>query len=226
MATPERKPSRRTRERILEAALRLYNDLGEPQVSTTLIAAELGISAGNLHYHFRRKDELTAALVEAYAAEMENILPPASWRARHVEDSWFLLHVVFETVWKHRFLFRDLTGLMARDRKIATRIKGIIQRSAASVRGVCEGLRNEGQLTATPAELDALVRNIVVVTFYWIPFEQARDPRQQVDDALLTRGAYQVLMLVAPFLESPARSHLEALARQYAAPERDSAARA
>lgn len=223
MATSERKPSRRTRERILEAALRLYNELGEPQVSTTLIAAELGISAGNLHYHFRRKDELTAALVEAYAAEMESILPPDTWRATHVEDSWFLLHVVFETVWKHRFLFRDLTGLMVRDRRIASRLKGVIQRSAASVTGVCEGLRNAGQLIASPMELEALVRNIVVVTFYWIPFEQARDPRQSVDNALLARGAYQVLMLVAPFLIPPAREHLEALARQYVVGERRSA---
>lgn len=220
MATTERKPSRRTRERILEAALRLYNELGEPQVSTTLIAAELGISAGNLHYHFRRKDELTAALVDAYAVEMEAILPPDTWRATHVEDSWFLLHVVFETVWKHRFLFRDLTGLMARDRKISSRLKGVIQRSAASVSGVCTGLHGAGQLVASPLEIEALVRNIVVIAFYWIPFEQARDPRQHVDDALLSRGVYQVLMLVAPFLVPAARAHLESLARQYVTQEK------
>ena len=38
------KPKRRTPERILEASLRLFNDFGEPNVSTTVIADDLNIS--------------------------------------------------------------------------------------------------------------------------------------------------------------------------------------
>ena len=34
----ERKAPRRTRERILELALRLFNEFGEPNVNTTLIS--------------------------------------------------------------------------------------------------------------------------------------------------------------------------------------------
>ena len=74
-------PGRRTRERILDATLALFNERGEPQVSTSLIATELGISAGNLHYHFRRKDELSAALLDRFVVEFDAVLPPAGWRA-------------------------------------------------------------------------------------------------------------------------------------------------
>jgi hypothetical protein len=41
-----KKPPRRTAERILEVTLDLFNRFGEPNVSTTLISAELGISSG------------------------------------------------------------------------------------------------------------------------------------------------------------------------------------
>jgi len=46
-----RKAPRRTAQRILEAALDLFNRFGEPNVSTTLVAGELNISPGNLYYH-------------------------------------------------------------------------------------------------------------------------------------------------------------------------------
>ena len=50
------KKPRRTAERILEVTLELFNRFGEPNVSTTLISAELNISPGNLYYHYPAKD--------------------------------------------------------------------------------------------------------------------------------------------------------------------------
>jgi hypothetical protein len=73
----------------------------------------------------------------------------------------------------------------------------------------------QGLMTATGAELDALAENIAVVALYWLSFETARHPRQAPDGAGMARGAYQVLMLVAPFLQLESRSHLERLAREY-----------
>ena len=62
----EAKKPRRTAERILEVTLDLFNRFGEPNVSTTLISAELHISPGNLYYHYPAKDELINALFDRY----------------------------------------------------------------------------------------------------------------------------------------------------------------
>lgn len=212
-------PGRRTRQRILDVTLALYNELGEPNVSTSLIATELGISAGNLHYHFRKKDQLSAALLEQFVAELDGLLPPEGWRAENVEDVWFLLHVILETLWKYRFLFRDLSGIMARDRRAGARLAVVFEKSVTAARGICLGLAERDALLATGAELDALSTNIAVVALYWLSFESARHPRRDVSGGGMARGVYQVLMLVAPFLTPQGRIHLETLAQQYLAQE-------
>ena len=68
------KPKRRTPERILETALRLFNEFGEPNVTTTVIADEMNISPGNLYYHYRNKDEIVNALFARYEREISELL--------------------------------------------------------------------------------------------------------------------------------------------------------
>ena len=214
-AEPRTRPARQTRQRILDTTLALYNDLGEANVSTTLIATEVGISAGNLHYHFRKKDQLTGALLDQFVSEIDELLPPDNWRANDVEDAWFLLHVIFECIWKFRFLFRDLSGIMSRDRRAGHRLTQVFARAVDTSRGICLGLTESGMLEATAAEIEALARNVTVVTLYWLSFDTVRNPRRDQSDGAIAAGVYQVLMLVAPFMRVNGRANLEYLAAQY-----------
>src|SRR6478752_5135675 len=85
------KKPRRTAERILEVTLDLFNRFGEPNVSTTLISAELSISPGNLYYHYPAKDELINSLFDRYERALGELLGAAG-DVRDVEDAWFFLH--------------------------------------------------------------------------------------------------------------------------------------
>ena len=92
------KKPRRTAERILEISLDLFNRYGEPNVSTTLISAELGISPGNLYYHYPAKDELINALFARFEKALGEILPAADG-VENVEDAWLFFHMLFELIW-------------------------------------------------------------------------------------------------------------------------------
>jgi AcrR family transcriptional regulator len=146
----QRKPPRRTRERILELALRLFNEHGEPNVTTTAIADEMNISPGNLYYHFRNKDDIVNALFEQYERDIDALLAlPGRRREADVEDAWLFLHLLFETIWRHRFVYRDLSDLLTRNRRIETRFKGILDHKTRAARSLCDGLAATGQLQAS-----------------------------------------------------------------------------
>ena len=60
----------KTRDRIIMAALELFNERGESNVTTNHIAAHLGISPGNLYYHFRNKEEIIHSIFDEYASDL------------------------------------------------------------------------------------------------------------------------------------------------------------
>src|SRR5271165_943523 len=121
-----KKPPRRTRERILETALAMFNELGEPAVAATSIALEMGISPGNLYYHYHSKEAIVAALFAAFRQEIEATLAAPEERLPNAEDCWLFLHLVFEAIWKYRFIYRDVNDLVARYHLIEVQFRRIL----------------------------------------------------------------------------------------------------
>ncbi|MBC7957836.1 MAG: TetR/AcrR family transcriptional regulator, partial [Cytophagales bacterium] len=134
-----KKAPRRTAERILEVTLELFNRFGEPNVSTTLISAELGISPGNLYYHYPAKDELINSLFERYEKALGELLG-ASEGVRNVEDAWFFLHSLFEIIWEYRFLYRDLNDLLSKNRMLETHFQTVLKDKTRAIRNLLAAL--------------------------------------------------------------------------------------
>lgn len=211
----ERKPKRRTRERILETSLRLFNEFGEPNVTTTVIADELNMSPGNLYYHFHNKDEIVNALFADFEREIEKLLGATGRRSASVEDIWLFLHLLFEIIWRHRFLYRDLADLLTRNRLLEVHIGRILEHKVKAAIGACEGLVESNEMRASPAEIQALATNMAALATCWLSFEYARNPRRHIEGEALGRGVYQVMAMLAPFLLGDARLLLERLSTEY-----------
>ncbi|MBK6004601.1 TetR/AcrR family transcriptional regulator [Ramlibacter ginsenosidimutans] len=213
-----RKAPRRTAERILEVTLDLFNRFGEPNVSTTLIAAELGISPGNLYYHYPAKDALINSLFDRYENALSALLPAAG-EVRDVEDAWFFLHTLFELIWQYRFLYRDLNDLLSKNRHLETQLQQALHDKTLAVHALLQGMGSGGAVHIDPGELQPTATSMVVVLTFWLSFEYARDPRHALETAnaqqALLRGAHHVLHLLVPYLEPAQRAHLLQLAGAY-----------
>lgn len=217
MVKPIKKP-RRTAERILDTTLELFNRFGEPNVSTTLISAELGISPGNLYYHYPAKEELITKLFDRYDAALTELLRAAD-DVSNVEDAWLFLHLLFELIWSYRFLYRDLNDLLSNNRKLETHFQFVLQHKTRALRAVLDGIAAASGLAIEPREAEPVATAMVVVLTYWLSFEYVRNPRHALEPdhagAALLRGAFHVLCLLAPYLDYAQREHLHALAAHY-----------
>jgi AcrR family transcriptional regulator len=213
-----KKAPRRTAERILEVTLGLFNRFGEPNVSTTLISAELNISPGNLYYHYPAKDELINALFDRFERPLNELLG-AGDDVRNVEDAWFYMHTLFELIWQYRFLYRDLNDLLSKNRRLETHFQSILKNKTHSIKALLDGMRRGGALQIDSREIDTTATSMVVVLTYWLSFEYVRDPRNALEEqnaqAALLRGGQHVLNLLAPYLEPGQRSHLLNLSDAY-----------
>lgn len=216
-----KKAPRRTAERILEVTLELFNRFGEPNVSTTLISAELGISPGNLYYHYPAKDELINSLYDRYERALNELLN-ASDNVRDVEDAWFFLHSLFELIWQYRFLYRDLNDLLSKNRRLETHFQWVLKNKTRSIKAMLDSLNRTGAMRIDSREMEVIATSMVVVLTYWLSFEYVRDPRNALEpgsaQSALLRGAHHVLSLLTPYLEADQRAHLQNLVGAYHAP--------
>jgi AcrR family transcriptional regulator len=213
-----KKAPRRTAERILEVTLDLFNRFGEPNVSTTLISAELSISPGNLYYHYPAKDELVNALFTRYETALHELLEAAPG-VRDVEDAWFFMHSLFELVWQYRFLYRDLNDLLSKNRRLETHVKDALLHKTTAFRALLDGLAHEGALVMDATERELTATHMVVMLTWWLSYEYVRDPRHALEpqsaQQSLLKGAKHVLGLLSPYAAPEHKAHLGQLLAAY-----------
>ena len=202
----------KTRERILHTSIALFNELGEPNVTTLLIADELDISPGNLYYHFKSKTEILNELFAWYEEAMYGILSVPEYDME-IEDLWFYLHLIFEHIAKFQFLYKDLVTVVAKYPHLEKRFQKVLSTKRKACNAVLERAKKAGRLNASDSEIEALTEHVILITTFWLSYSVINEGEVQND--ALARGVYQVMSVVAPFLEADRRDMIDSLKEAY-----------
>ena len=197
------KKAGQTQLRILEAARALFNSQGVQQVSTNHIASYLGISPGNLYYHFRNKGEIIVSLFADYAAAIERALSFTEDRQFTMDDKRVLLENCVQTIWQYRFIHRDIEYQLAEDERLRNSMTELFQKTACQIRTLFHQMINGGILSIEEKELQALVYNSWMVLLSWVGFIGSfmitRD-KDGFSRKTIRRGIYQLLLLDKPYI--------------------------
>jgi AcrR family transcriptional regulator len=208
-------PRTSTRNRILEIGLGLFNEEGVAKMSTNRIAAELGISPGNLYYHFASKEEIAEWLIRRFDDRI-GVIAASADSVEALDDLWLTLHLLFEAIHEYRFIYRDVDYLLRTSAKIAQRVRQISLRTIQALRQMCHRLADASVIRAGSEEVDNLALQMVFTTTCWFTFTRLL-PQGDAQSADAGRAAYQVLTLLTPYLEPEARGYLTYLRSKYVA---------
>ncbi|MDG2047193.1 MAG: TetR/AcrR family transcriptional regulator [Halioglobus sp.] len=194
----------KTRDRILDTSLALFNEEGEPDTTTIDIANEMDISPGNLYYHFKGKDQIIAELFQQYELGMSHTLNapierPLSTDRGSAEDNWYYLYVVMEEMYQYRFLYRNLDNILQRYPNIRRGFKRLIQLKRAALYSICQALLQQDVIDAKGQQLLGLVDNMTLNLTFWFNYEALLHDNR-APQVTIHQGVLQLLTMVAPYL--------------------------
>ena len=207
--------ARDTRHRILVASLLLFNEHGVPRTTINYIADEIDISPGNLHYHFRRKEDIVDALTAEFQADARKVLHPPESNTVSLDDFWWFLHHLLELKGTYRFMLTDTEVLADEYPKVARSLRHFARAVNAAFELYLLGLVQNGFLNADMAGVKSAARNIAIIALMSERFDELVDSGSAADDAAI-RVARSILGLLQPLATPDTAIELEELATHYA----------
>ncbi|KLV05685.1 TetR/AcrR family transcriptional regulator [Photobacterium ganghwense] len=205
----------KTRDRIILAALELFNESGEPNITTNHIAAHLGISPGNLYYHFRNKEEIIHSIFDQYAHDLRIHFQPLDLQQITADNLLAYLDSVFMLMWRYRFFYANLPDILRRDAELQQKYLLAQEGLHQNIMAMMKSFRAGDLLALDDTELGALVNTLKLVVSSWIFYQSAQAPGAEITKSVIYQGVLQILAIVRPLTTDKGRDYVRELEAHY-----------
>ncbi|MDF2851113.1 MAG: hypothetical protein K0S31_1798 [Sphingobacterium multivorum] len=159
-----------TKEKIINEAIRVYNREGVRTVTTRQIAQEMGISAGNLHYHFKHTEDIIFHVFQLLQAEYDKmILLPADPTLPFLQLLNGFVDVSYALIDKYRFIFENFVEICSWIPEIAESYRGLVARREEQLMCLFMCYADAGMFRRDIplSNLKSFVRQLFIVSDFW-----------------------------------------------------------
>jgi len=185
----------KTRDKIIHASLKLFNERGERNITTNHIAAYLKISPGNLYYHFRNKEDIISSIFLLYESHLDSGFQPYMGQEVSLELLVGYFDTMFETLWEFRFMYDNLTDILTRDEAVLKRYQHTQQQALNRSSHILSKLREDGVLAIEQEQITPLADTMRMIACFWIGYKQTHSINATITKASLYEGLLRVLMI-------------------------------
>lgn len=190
----------KTREKIIQASIDLFNEHGERNVTTNHIAAHLGISPGNLYYHFRNKEDIILSIYEEYARNLLlETFPVVSPDVKPLDAIILYMDAVFQAMSKFRFFYANLPVLLSKNPLLREKYVEVQHFISERVGDMMLALRDANMINFADDELPDLISILRIVNTFWLSFHQTQNLDPEIDSSVFYEGVLKILMIIRPY---------------------------
>jgi AcrR family transcriptional regulator len=189
-----------TKEKILDASLRLFNLHGVETITVRHIAAELGISHGNLCYHYRRKEDIIEALYYALVEEMNVHMQDSMITTFDLNYVYTVVVRSFGTLYRYKFLFLEFVSISRSIPEIKVHFNNLELQRRNEFRQACFHLSQSGFLVSPLNEklIDIFIEQLFLISNFWISESEILYNGREEDK--IEHYARLAFILIVPFL--------------------------
>ena len=192
----------KTKDKITTTAINLFNLHGTKAISTNHIAKEMGISPGNLYYHFRSKNDIIRSISDNFSNELGSVF---KIQLDTISDFSSNLTSLFNRFFKiqqsYQFLFLEGVHLTRQDSRLLdnyTNLRNLIKK------GYHELLSNLVKIKIMKKQslniIDDLLDAQWIIMWYWI--NHTILDRNTYDDFQIKKGIKLSFSIIKPQLTS------------------------
>tara|TARA_R110002050_G_scaffold41365_2_gene100294 strand:- start:2202 stop:2867 length:666 start_codon:yes stop_codon:yes gene_type:complete len=199
----------KTRDKIIQASIALFNEQGERNVTTNHIAAHLGISPGNLYYHFRNKEDIILSIYEEYARNLLlDTFPKVSNDVKPLDAIILYMDAVFQMLLKFRFFYSNLPVLLDKNPSLREKYVEVQHSIAERVSQLLISLRNANIINFQDEELPDMVSILRIINTFWVSFYQTQNIDNEINDSVFYQGVLKILVILRPYTTEVAMPEL------------------
>lgn len=203
-----KKPAKlKTKDRIVSVAIRMFNEFGIQGVTSRHIAAEMGISHGNLDYHYRTKEELLLAIYDKMRADASEAYTSRKPKISSLEHFHRMVSELEEFQYRYRFFNLDVLEITRSFPQVKVKIQETFMLRRQQMQGLFEDFLTDGYVVFPEEDvLERIQQTIRILITFWLSRLEILPAHQLQQKGEMVRLVWNTIL---PYLTVSGREQYE-----------------
>ena len=204
----------KTKNKILEASLRMFNENGVEKITLRQISKEIGISQGNLNYHFPKKSEIVISLYTDLVLSLDEKFSLFKKEDLSLTDLYYNNVELIGSFFEYRFILLDFRQIMTDYPEIKKNYLWLQEKRKEQFLELMDVLIHNKIIREEEysGEYENLHIRLTIIGDFWMTYAELRD--ELSGDSWKSNYSFYLLEILYPYLSTKGKEEFTAL-REY-----------